>query len=89
MAQERKAKEKRMFTIELGSKDQVKSVSVDGDSKVIIEGSLGSLKRAQFVENLVLEVIGSNGVLRVDLAASDLHPKTRVIPIQKKGGDGQ
>jgi len=62
-----------MFTIELESKDDVKNVSMDGNSKVLIEGSLGSLKRARFVEDLVLEVIGSNGVLRIDLGVNDLH----------------
>ena len=56
-----------MFTIELKSKSDVKNVSLDGDEKIFIEGSIGSLKRAQFLEDLVLEVIGSNGELRVDL----------------------
>ncbi len=64
-----------MFTIELRSKSGVKSVSVDGDEKIFIEGSLGSFKRARFVEDLILEVIGSNGELRIDLAMRDLeHP---------------
>ena len=73
MTQARNAKDKRMFTIELKSKSDLKSVSLDGDERISIEGSLGSFKRAQFVEDLVLEVIGSNGELRVDLAANDLH----------------
>ena len=62
-----------MFIIELRSKGDVKSVSLDGDEKVLIEGSIGSLKQAQFLEDLVLEVIGSNGVLRMDLAMRDLE----------------
>ncbi len=62
-----------MFIIELKSKGDVKSVSLDGDEKVLIEGSIGSLKQAQFLEDLVLEVIGSNGVLRMDLAMKDLE----------------
>jgi hypothetical protein len=89
MPQARKTKDKRMFTIELGSKAHVKNVSLDGDSKVIIEGTIGSLKRAHFVEDLVLEVIGTNGVLRLDLAAEDLRPRARVAQNPREGGDGQ
>jgi hypothetical protein len=75
MTKTRNGKDKRMFTIELTSKSDVKNVSLDGNDKVFIEGSLGTLKRAQFVEDLVLEVIGSNGELRIDLAMRDLeHP---------------
>ena len=72
MAQTRNGKDERMFIIELRSKSNVKSVSLDGNEKVFIEGSLGILKRAQFVEDLVLEVIGSNGELRIDLTSGDL-----------------
>lgn len=62
-----------MFSIELRSKGHVKSASLDGDDKVFIEGSIGSLIRAHFVEDLVLELIGSNGELRIDLGWNDLH----------------
>lgn len=62
-----------MFTIELRSKGDVKNVSVNGDDKVLIEGSIGSLIRARFLEGIVLEVIGTNGELRVDLNVNDLQ----------------
>jgi hypothetical protein len=65
-------KEERIFSIELRSKEDVKNISLDGDEKVLIEGSIGSLKRARFLEGLVLEMIGSNGELRVDLNVNDL-----------------
>ncbi|HEY3420722.1 MAG TPA: hypothetical protein VGK23_09235 [Methanomassiliicoccales archaeon] len=75
MNRTRIGKDERMFSIELRSKSDVKNISLDGDEKIFIEGSLGSLKRAQFVEDLILEVIGSNGELRIDLAIRDLeHP---------------
>jgi hypothetical protein len=73
MTQTRNGKDKRMFTIELKSKSDVKNVSLDVDDKVLIEGSIGSLKRAQFIEDLVLEVIGTTGELRIDLAMRDLE----------------
>ena len=48
------------------------SVSMDGDQKVSIEGTLGTLRRARFVDGIVLEVVGSKGELRVDLGPNDL-----------------
>jgi hypothetical protein len=62
-----------VFTIELKSKGDVKNVSLDGGDRVFIEGSLGQLKKAQFDEDLVLEVIGSNGELRIDLGTKDIQ----------------
>jgi hypothetical protein len=77
MSQSSNKKEERVFTIELRSKGDVKNVSLDGNEKVFIEGSLGTLERAQFVDDLVLQVIGSNGELRVDLGSMDIQkPKT-------------
>jgi hypothetical protein len=62
-----------MFTIELKSKGEVRRVSMEGDEKVLIEGSIGSLVRAQFLEDLVLEVIGGDGELTLDLSMRDLE----------------
>ena len=73
MTRTSKGKDERMFSIELRSKGDVKNISLDGDEKVLIEGSIGSLIRARFLEDLVLELVGSNGELRVDLAMNDLH----------------
>ena len=73
MTRTRNAKDERIFTIEPRSKGEVKSVSLDGDEKVLIEDSIGSLIRARFLEGLVLEVTGSNGELRMDLAMRDLE----------------
>jgi hypothetical protein len=73
MIQTTNIKDERVFTIELKSKGDLKNVSLGGNEKVFIEGSLGTLKRAQFVDDLVLEVIGTNGELRIDLAMNDLQ----------------
>ncbi len=84
MAQTKNGKDERVFTIELESRGSVKNVSLGEDEKVFIEGSLGTFKRAQFVEDLVLEVIGSKGELRIDLALNDLQkPKAEG---SKEGG---
>jgi hypothetical protein len=90
MTQTRNGKDQRIFTIELRSKGDVKNVSLDENEKVVIEGSLGKFQRAQFVDDLVLEVIGSNGVLRVDLGVNDLHLKPHKVDGKKDdGGNGQ
>jgi hypothetical protein len=66
-------KNKRTCTIELRSKEYLNIVSLEGNKKVLIEGSIGTLESAQFLEGLVLEVIGSSGALRMDLARDDLE----------------
>jgi len=63
----------RVFTIELDSRNNVKDVTVPrGSQRVVIEGTIGVLRRAKFVEPTVLELAGSGGVLRVDLSREDL-----------------
>jgi predicted dehydrogenase len=83
-------KDERMFSIELRSKEDVKSVSLENNDRVLIEGSIGSFERAHFLEDLVLEVIGSNGALRVDLAVRDLHQRPHEAEGSKEDrGNGQ
>ncbi len=77
MTHERNRKDERIFTIELKSKGDVMNVTVGRDEQVLIEGSIGSLTRARFLEDLILEVIGSNGELRIDLAMKDLEHSTK------------
>ena len=63
----------RVFTVELNSKSEVKNLIVqNGVQRTVIEGTIGVLKHAGFVEGTVLELTGTRGVLRVDLAREDL-----------------
>jgi hypothetical protein len=82
-------KDERMFTIELRSKGEVKNVALVGDEKIFIEGSLGTFQSARFVEDLILEIIGSNGELRVDLTVDDLklHPHKAEGLKEDRGND--
>ncbi len=70
----------RVFTVELNSKSDVRNLSVqNGVRRTVIEGTIGVLKHAEFVEDTVLELIGTRGVLRVDLAREDLaKPPTKL-----------
>ncbi len=78
-------KNARGFTIELKSRNLVKSVAVpNGARGVLIEGTIGTLKRVSFLDGVVLEVAGEKGTLRVDLASDDL---TKHVP--STAGEGR
>ena len=65
----RKQNLERVFTVELNSGTDLKKVNIqNGTERVLVEGTIGVLKRAAFVEGTVLEVAGTDGVLRVDLS---------------------
>ena len=54
---------------------------------MLIEGTLGTLKHANFLDGVVLEVAGEKGVLRVDLAREELgNPREGVSARREKGG---
>jgi len=69
-----KAAEKgRVFTIELNSSNELRRVNVpNGSQRILLEGTIGVLKNAEFVEDAVLELVGTGGVLSVDLSPGDL-----------------
>ncbi len=66
----------RSFSIELTSKNQVKNISLadeNNQKSTLIEGTIGSFVEASFVDDIVLEVRGTNGVLRIDLLEKELE----------------
>ena len=71
-------KNERFFSIELNSKQQIKSLSMAEGQKenTLIEGSIGDLIEARFTDDVVLEVIGTKGILRLDLQAKELKANT-------------
>jgi hypothetical protein len=75
----------RLFSLELKSKGQLKNITMSSSSleAVLIEGVLGELKRASFVEGIILEVACSNGILRVDLEEDEIKN------LQLKEGGGE
>ncbi|MCW4022083.1 MAG: hypothetical protein ACOWW1_02805 [archaeon] len=70
-------KTERFFSVELDSKTSIKNVTMTNGSNenVLIEGTLGKLVQAAFVEGVILEVIGEKGVLRINLEQSELSKK--------------
>jgi len=68
----------RIFSVELKSKRNLKNVTLtngSGDS-VLVEGTIGELVQATFAEGIILEIIGKNGILRIDLREDEIKKTT-------------
>lgn len=64
-----------VFSIEMKSKRYVRSISISDEAKdrVLFEGDLGKLEEVTFIGGGMLEVRGSNGVLRVELGQGEME----------------
>jgi hypothetical protein len=67
----------RFFSVELKSKTSLKNVTMTNGSSdsVLVEGTIGELVQAAFVEDVILEVVGEKGVLRINLEEKELKRK--------------
>jgi len=76
-------RKKHAFSVEMKSKEYIKTISVSNGPQegVLFEGFLGELKELRMVEEVILEVKGSNGTLRIDLDEGEL----RKMLAKKKG----
>jgi len=73
MSETKRSEKERVFTVELHSTSDVKNVTVENAAqRIVMEGTIGALRHAEFVEDTVLELAGTRGVLRIDLAREDL-----------------
>ena len=78
MSNENKPIEKeRSFSVELKSKANLKNMTLNDRSleNAVIEGTIGKLEYAGFVEDSVLEVQGIKGVLRIDISENEIKRK--------------
>jgi hypothetical protein len=73
----------RGFSVEMASKNHVRTLVVSDESqgKVLFEGNLGELKALEMVEEIVLQVTGANGTLRIDIEEDEFRRM-----LKKKGG---
>ena len=78
MANEKAMEEERSFSIELKSKVSLKNMTLNDRSQenAVIEGTIGKLEHAGFVEDMVLEVQGKKGVLRINISENEIKRKT-------------
>jgi hypothetical protein len=72
--------DERFFSVELKSKTSLKNITMTNGSKesVLVEGTIGKLVQAAFVEDVILEVAGEKGVLRINLEPKELKKKAQV-----------
>jgi hypothetical protein len=71
------------FSVELNSNKNLTRLSTSNEPNqgVLIEGTLGKLRQAAFIETTILEVEGENGVLRLNIRKNE-------ISSPKEGTDG-
>ncbi len=76
----------RVFSVELKSKRNLKNVTLTNGSSdsVLVEGTIGELVQATFAEDLILEVVGKNGILRIDLREDEIKKTTEQNRIEVK-----
>lgn len=76
----------RGFSVEMTSKEHVRSLILSDESqgKVLFEGNLGELQALEMVEEIVLQVKGTKGTLRIDLEEDEF----RKMLEKKKEGTG-
>ena len=72
-----KTSKERFFIVELKSKVNLKNVTLSNGNheNVLVEGTIGALRRAEFVEDIILEVVGDMGVLRINLSKDEIKTK--------------
>jgi len=63
------------FSVDLKSKECVKQISLspNNSNSVLLEGFLGKLEKISMVEELVLEIKGVNGIMRIDMKKDELE----------------
>jgi hypothetical protein len=67
----------RFFSLELKSKTNLKNVTMTNGSyeNVLIEGTIGRLRRATFVDSVFFKVLCDKGVLRIDFNQDEIKTK--------------
>jgi hypothetical protein len=66
--------DERSFSIELKTKQNLRNVALNSNpaENVLIEGTIGKLENAGFVSEDILEIVGSTGTLRVNIAKQEI-----------------
>ncbi len=82
----RSSRKERSFSIELKQKVNLRNLVLNDDSQesALIEGTIGELEHAEFVESTVLEILGRKGVLRIDVSESDVKGRGANAPAETK-----
>jgi hypothetical protein len=63
----------KSFSLEIKSRDYLDKISIlDGRKGVLIEGDIGDLIKLSLHEDKLLEIQGTNGILRIELSRINL-----------------
>ena len=59
----------------MASKSHIDKISISNKSKaeVMFEGELGGIIQIEFIEGIILQITGENGVFRIDLTENELY----------------
>ncbi len=65
----------RFFSVDLKSKAHLKNVTLTNGTtdNALIEGTLGELVEATIAEDVILEVVGTKGTLRINLSRNEIR----------------
>ena len=69
----------RYFSVELKSKVDLKNVTLSngGHESVLVEGTIGELRQAEFADGAVLVIVGEKGTLRVNLTREEIKKEQK------------
>ena len=64
-----------IFSVEMWSKKHVRSISISDQAhdRVLFEGDLGGLSEVSIIDSSSLEMVGANGVLRIEIGEEVLQ----------------
>jgi len=73
----------RFFSLELKSKDYLEKINIqEGQDGVLFEGSLGELEELLLLEDSLLELKGSYGVLRFEITREEVFSLLNTEAVQ-------
>jgi hypothetical protein len=87
----KKRVEEHSFSIEMKTKLFVRRISLSDKENdlVVFEGCLGELRSVSMVEGVMLEILGNNGVLRLDITQQEFEECLDPKKLNKRGGGKQ
>ena len=62
------------FSVEMVSRASINRISLgeNTEKEVLVEGELGELIKIELIEGILLQIIGENGAIRIDLTEKEL-----------------
>ena len=82
-----------IFSIDMKSKKHVRNISISDETRdhVLFQGDLGPIDIVSIIDSTALEVIGSNGILRLEICEDILEQvftsTNRKLRLNSKSGE--